>query len=37
MNIEVRTKSVHFKFSWGALTSLVLFGLCAYFDVPLPW
>ncbi len=37
MQFEIRTKTVHIKFSWKALTSLVAFGLCAYFNVPFPW
>jgi len=37
MQLEIRTKTIHIKFSWKALSSIIVAGLCMYFGVPLPW
>ncbi len=37
MLLEIRTKDIHIKFAWRALSMVIIVGLCMYFDLPLPW
>jgi len=37
MLLEIRTKTFYIKFSWRALSMVVIVALCVYFNLPLPW